>query len=201
MIEAIDIPQPVKTYRIDYTNYRNERKVYTLSGLKFWEGESPYYKGVQILFDATDVERNVMRTFALKNVHAWDVPRLAERPEPTTRVLTVFFPVPVHLPLGFTRQLDALVDGVCQEWMRDHPSEVMWPAGAGAQMSGVHDPEGPVFDDSVYQIDVASREDTGGNNPWNPKRTELAAELRAEHKKRKAEREDAARRSSEAGRV
>lgn len=175
---------------IDYTNHRGERGLRNITPIRFYMGETQYHPGTQWLMLAHDEDKNAERTFAMKTVHAWDLPAGSARPVPETKVIQVTFPVPVNLPLGFERQLDALVDTVCQEWMRDNPSQVMWPAGAGNAPQW-NEPHEPTFDSSIYQIDVAAREDTGGSNPWNPERDRIRTEMRAEHKRRVGERKAA----------
>jgi hypothetical protein len=61
---------------IDYTNHRGERRkrrIQPIDGSLHF-GSTPYHPERQWLFDGIDVERNVRRTFALLNLHAWENP-------------------------------------------------------------------------------------------------------------------------------
>lgn len=61
---------------IDYTNHRGERRerrvIPCLKTLRFVE--TPHHKPAQWVFNAWDVERDVERTFAMKDVHSWRAP-------------------------------------------------------------------------------------------------------------------------------
>lgn len=89
------------------------------------------------------------------------------------RQIEISFPVPVELPLGFDRVVDALVNMVCKYYEQENPTRVMWPAGHGSKpnFSQVDalvlgkdvNPNAPktgepTWDDDVYHIDVAERE-------------------------------------------
>lgn len=58
---------------IDYTNWKGERAKRLIvpheKTLRFTGSE--YHPEAQWVFDALDVERNVIRTFAVLNVHSW----------------------------------------------------------------------------------------------------------------------------------
>lgn len=57
---------------IDYTNYRNERRQYLIIPHSMTFGRTPFHPGDdQWLLIATDVDRNVVRTFAMLNIHSW----------------------------------------------------------------------------------------------------------------------------------
>jgi predicted DNA-binding transcriptional regulator YafY len=56
---------------LDYTNYRGERKQYRVEPIAMCYGENDYHPGLQWLLEAKDLTRNVMRTFAMKDVHSW----------------------------------------------------------------------------------------------------------------------------------
>lgn len=107
--------------------------------------------------------------------------------------IEISFPVPVNLPDGWERALDSLLGMVCEQYQRENPGRVMWPAGCGSKPSwskqdaaflGIQadrnapDSGEPSFDDSVYFIEVAEREDYHGNNPHNPDRERLREEAR-----------------------
>lgn len=115
--------------------------------------------------------------------------------------IEICFPTPVELPDGFERTLDALIGMVCEQYQREHPTEVMWPAGYGSRptfsradaafLGQKADPNAPddgepSWDASVYQISVACRDDYYGDNPHNPDRERLRQEARADRQQRKA---------------
>ena len=115
--------------------------------------------------------------------------------------IEISFPVPVSIPDGFERALEALVEMVCKQYERENPTQVMWTAGFGskprwskadAAFLGVATdgdaPESgePEWDDSVFTISCSEREDFYGANPHNPDCDRLQAELRAVRAARKA---------------
>lgn len=60
---------------IDYTNYRGERSVRLIQPVPngvFW-GSNEFHKEDQWLLPAIDVEKKVLRTFALRDIHGFDV--------------------------------------------------------------------------------------------------------------------------------
>ena len=60
---------------IDYTNYRGERSVRLIEPLPdgLFFGFNEYHPQKQWLLRAVDVEKKALRTFALRDVHGWDV--------------------------------------------------------------------------------------------------------------------------------
>lgn len=104
------------------------------------------------------------------------------------RAIEITFPTGVTFPDGFEQALSSLVDMVCKQYEREHPTEVMWPAGYGSKMLSnplaMSDDEPLEFDDSVYSISVSAREDYYGNNPHNPDRARLQSEAAAARKGR-----------------
>jgi len=63
---------PNKVVWIDYTNYRGERRIREITPHVLFFGKiEPYYPSEQWLLNATDMERGVMRTFAMEKIHAW----------------------------------------------------------------------------------------------------------------------------------
>lgn len=65
---------------IDYTNYRRERawrRVIPL-GIKFDSNE--WHPEVQWLLTAFEVDKNTWRTFAMKDIHAWQSSAPSEAP-------------------------------------------------------------------------------------------------------------------------
>lgn len=94
--------------------------------------------------------------------------------------LEVSFPCEVELTYRVQRQLTELVDEMCKRYERTHPGRVMWPMGVGnkvnwskadaAFLGRTAEPDAPesgepTYDDSVFCIEVAEREDLHGNNP------------------------------------
>ena len=109
----------------------------------------------------------------------------------------ISFAVPVSLPEGWDRVLSTLVGMVCDQYQRDNPERVMWPAGTGCKPmwskadaaflgksagAGAPDNGEPTWDESVFVIDCEEREDYNGSNPHNPNRRALQAEARANRK-------------------
>ena len=61
---------------IDYTNFRGERSHYVVEPLDLALMESRWHPGKQWILIARDVERDVVREFAWKDIHAsWRVRR------------------------------------------------------------------------------------------------------------------------------
>jgi hypothetical protein len=66
-------PAGSQAVAIDYTNYRGERSkrlVIPVAGSSRF-GSTEYHPEPQWLFDAHDVEKGALRTFAQKDVHSW----------------------------------------------------------------------------------------------------------------------------------
>lgn len=80
------------------------------------------------------------------------------------RAIEISFPVPIELPEGFDRKLSELIDSVCDQYEREHLDRVMWTAGHGSKPIW-NDPKEPIFDDSIFHIEVAEREDYNNKNP------------------------------------
>lgn len=122
-----------------------------------------------------------------------------------TRKITsieICFDAAVTLPDGFERALDGLIGMVCEQYQRENPTRVMWPAGSGGKpqwsqadaaflgaTTGAGAPASgePTFDASVYFVDCAEREDYYGNNPHNPDRDAIRAEIAAKRRAAKGE--------------
>ncbi len=61
---------------IDYTNYSGKRAHYVVEPLDLNFMESPWHPGAQWILTARDVERDVIRHFAWKDIHeSWRVRR------------------------------------------------------------------------------------------------------------------------------
>jgi len=100
--------------------------------------------------------------------------------------IEIDFPTAVSLPDGFEKTLDALIGMVCEQYERENPARVMWPAGCGSKPLW-REPEEPEYDDTVYFIEVAEREDLHGRNQHNPDRDRLRAEVLARRKTKKTQ--------------
>lgn len=79
--------------------------------------------------------------------------------------IEIVFPVPVETPKGWEQKLSKLVDEICKKYKQNNPGRTMWTSGHGSkpiyipltQEDEKH--RGMEFDDSVFQIEVAERED------------------------------------------
>jgi predicted DNA-binding transcriptional regulator YafY len=63
---------PRKTVIIDYTNWRGERearRIRPLGPLVFENNE--WHADTQWLLEAVDLDKNAVRTFAMKDIHSW----------------------------------------------------------------------------------------------------------------------------------
>jgi len=92
------------------------------------------------------------------------------------RKIKIDFPVSVGFPPGWEQALDALIGQVCLQYEKDNPTQVMWVAGGGSEPIW-NEPHEPTFDSSVFHLEIATREDLYGNNPWNPNRDALRKEV------------------------
>lgn len=62
---------------IKYTNYRGEHKTYRVIPHAIHFGKSEFHDGIQWFLNATDVDRNVLRNFAMKDIASWKLPATA----------------------------------------------------------------------------------------------------------------------------
>ncbi len=60
-----------KQVRIIYTNWHGETAERTIQPIKIWFGSTEWHKEGQWLLKAIDVDRNVERDFALKDIKDW----------------------------------------------------------------------------------------------------------------------------------
>ena len=74
-------------------------------------------------------------------------------------LIEIQFPVGVDFPPGFERALDGLVSMICDKYVIEHPGRTMWTAGFGAKPIW-REPKEPLFDDSIYHIEVCEQEKT-----------------------------------------
>jgi len=79
-----------------------------------------------------------------------------------TLAIEINFPVPVELTGDDQRILQAIAAEICERYETAHPERVMWPAGMGSKITEnllkLSDDEPIPFDDSVFAIDCAERE-------------------------------------------
>lgn len=105
--------------------------------------------------------------------------------------IEISFEAAVEPPEGFFRALDGLVGMICRKYQAENPDRVMWPSGHGSKMLSnpflVGDDEPLKFDTSVYHLEVTEREDFHGQNPHNPNRDKIQAELAERRKKSPSE--------------
>lgn len=59
--------------KIDYTNHRGERAVRTIQPRAIAFDMTEWHPDQQWLLEAYDVEKGAGRTFAMKDIHGWDV--------------------------------------------------------------------------------------------------------------------------------
>lgn len=60
-----------KRVTIDYTNYKHERKLRNIEPVRILFGSSEWHPEPQWLLRALDIDRGVIREFAIANIHAW----------------------------------------------------------------------------------------------------------------------------------
>ncbi len=63
-----DADHPV---RVVYCNYRNETAIRTIVPRRIWFGATAWHPEPQWLLDALDLEKNEVRSFALRDIRAW----------------------------------------------------------------------------------------------------------------------------------
>lgn len=70
-------PVPAETVVVDYTNWLGRRGIRHIAPIPgtFRFGRTRHHKEEQWLFDAWDLDKNGLRTFALSHVHAWLPPK------------------------------------------------------------------------------------------------------------------------------
>ncbi len=55
--------------RILYTNYKGQTGERTIIPRRLWLGETQWHPGMQLLVDAFDVEKQMDRSFAIRDIH------------------------------------------------------------------------------------------------------------------------------------
>ena len=59
--------------KIDYTNWKGERSFRYIVPVKCFFGSNEWHTAPQWLLEATDVEKNALRTFAIKDIHSFEI--------------------------------------------------------------------------------------------------------------------------------
>lgn len=65
---------PRREVTIDYTNWRGERSTRRVRPLDLVFENNEWHPETQWLLEAYDLERQAIRTFAVKNIHSWHSP-------------------------------------------------------------------------------------------------------------------------------
>ncbi|QTA32355.1 hypothetical protein JHY03_25060 [Streptomyces sp. CA-256286] len=68
------VTKPEEAVSILYVNYRGEKGWRRVRPLKIWFGSTEWHPGNQWLMDAIDLEKGAERSFALKDIQAWEDP-------------------------------------------------------------------------------------------------------------------------------
>ncbi len=63
---------PGRQVLIDYTNYKGERRKRIVVPKLIEFRETPHHKPAQWVMQALDLEKNAMRTYAMKDIHSWE---------------------------------------------------------------------------------------------------------------------------------
>ena len=75
-MQQADVPSPAivdpTTVVIDYTNYRGERSRRRILPNRLWFGAADWHPEAQWILDAWDVEKGVIRSFAMRDIHSWE---------------------------------------------------------------------------------------------------------------------------------
>ncbi|MFJ8109021.1 hypothetical protein [Streptomyces sp. NPDC096132] len=58
--------------RILYVNYRGEKSWRRVHPVRIWFGATEWHPENQWLMDAVDLDKEVERSFALKDIHSWE---------------------------------------------------------------------------------------------------------------------------------
>lgn len=63
--------QEEKKVTLVYTNYKGETSIRHVIPQRIIFGSNEWHKEDQWLMEATDLEKNAMRTFSMKDIRAW----------------------------------------------------------------------------------------------------------------------------------
>lgn len=83
---------------ISYTNYRGEEKDIEIEAKSARHGTSKFHKEPQWLLEATELERNVEREYAIKDISYYDIPYLAMNGYNDDRILELI--LRNHIPFS-----------------------------------------------------------------------------------------------------
>lgn len=79
-----------------------------------------------------------------------------------TSAIEITFAAPVNLSAEYQQRLVELIDEICNEYERDNPDRVMWPAGVGQKMLTnpfmVDDDHPMQFDETTFSVECFERE-------------------------------------------
>lgn len=68
--DNIEVDRP-RFVEISYTNYKGEHRRYQIIPHSIYFGHTEFHPIEQWMLKATDVNRNVTRDFAMKDIHGW----------------------------------------------------------------------------------------------------------------------------------
>jgi predicted DNA-binding transcriptional regulator YafY len=71
--QSVAAPDVTTMVRIDYVNYRGERRVRRIVPQRMYFGDVQWHPGPQWILDAWDVDKAEVRSFALGDIRAWGV--------------------------------------------------------------------------------------------------------------------------------
>ncbi|RJR10255.1 hypothetical protein C4588_03580 [Candidatus Parcubacteria bacterium] len=76
--------------KIDYTNWRGERRVREILPMKIMYTKSKYHSEEQWILEAADLEDNyAIKSFAMRDIHSWiPVPLAGEAPVEKPKVIS-----------------------------------------------------------------------------------------------------------------
>ena len=69
--KPVDSPVEQKAIQIIYTNHRGETAIRRIVPARIWFGATEWHPEEQWLLDAIDLERQVPRSFALRDIRAY----------------------------------------------------------------------------------------------------------------------------------
>lgn len=59
--------------KIDYTNWKGNRREREIIPIEIFFSTTQYHKEPQLLLKARDIEDNITKDFAMKDIHSWEV--------------------------------------------------------------------------------------------------------------------------------
>lgn len=70
-VAGLDPKAKQNPIQVRYTNYRGQTEIRTIIPLRFCFGSTEYHPEEQWLLEVWDVQKNALRTYALKDIHQW----------------------------------------------------------------------------------------------------------------------------------